>query len=280
MELLSKQLVQIVEGNKPVTCRQVYYLAVSAGLIPKTEGAYKGLILRLLGQLRLSKKISFDAIADHTRWTYKPDSFEGLANKLEQDIRDYKRDVWAEQDEYIELWSEKDALAGVLSEVTYEWDVPLMVTRGYPSLSYLYSAARQIARQRKPAFIYYFGDHDPSGVDISRNVERRLREFAPEAEIHFERVAVNPNQIKLYKLQTRPTKKSDTRSKNFSGESVEVDAIPPKQLRAIAEGLIKQHLDAWQYQKTQEIEAAERATLRGFQRTLALATGRDDEADE
>jgi len=67
-----------------------------------------------------------------------------------------------------------------------------MVTRGYPSLSYLYSAAEALEAEEKPCFLYYVGDHDPSGLDIPRRVEEDLRRFAPEVDLHFERVAVTP----------------------------------------------------------------------------------------
>jgi hypothetical protein len=137
-----------------------------------------------------------------------------------------------------------------------------MVTRGFASLSFLYEAAEAIRDRDKPAFLYYFGDHDPSGLDIPRTVEARLREFAPDAEIHFERVAVNPDQIRRWGLPTRPTKESDSRSKNFEGESVEVDAIEPAMLRRLCDECIVRHIDEDLYDRLREVEAAERATLR------------------
>src|SRR5690606_5014507 len=147
------------------------------------------------------------------------------------------------------IWLEKDALAGVLYQETAKWDVPLMVTRGYPSLSYLHEAAEAISYEEKPTFLYYLGDHDPSGVDIPRNVEARLREFAPEAEIHFDVLAVTPDQIVEYGLPTRPTKKTDSRAKTFEGESVEVDAIPPRELRRIVRESITQHIDEYELEE-------------------------------
>src|SRR5262249_48885635 len=128
------------------------------------------------------------------------------------------RSLWDNQDAYVEVWLEKDALAGGLYEVTEQWDVPLMVTRGYPSISYLHSAAESIEAEAKPAYLYYFGDHDPSGVDITRAVEPGIREFAPDVDITFTRVAVTQDQILELHLPTRPTKASDTRSKGFCGE--------------------------------------------------------------
>ena len=104
-----------------------------------------------------------------------------------------------------------------------------------------------IAHQGKPTFIYYFGDHDPSGVHIDPKIEADLRTFAaefdPRTEIHFRRVAVTRDQIEEWGLPTRPPKRSDSRSRTFEGDSVEVDAIPPAQLRALVERCIAQHVD-------------------------------------
>ena len=113
----------------------------------------------------------------------------------------------------------------------------------------------------KPVFAYYFGDHDPSGRDITRATEAGLREFAGDAEIHFERVAVTEEQIKRLRLPTRPTKKTDSRFKSFRGGSVEVDAIPPAVLRTIARDCIQAHIDERRLQQIQLVEELERATL-------------------
>jgi hypothetical protein len=135
-----------------------------------------------------------------------------------------------------------------------------MVTRGYPSLSFLASAAEALEDHEKPAWLYYFGDRDPSGVDIPRHVEERLRELT-EADFEFEVVAVQPWQIQEWNLPTRPTKRSDTRSKRFSGESVEVDAIHPGRLRNLARECIEGHIDPQVLNRVLEVEAAERETL-------------------
>jgi hypothetical protein len=156
--------------------------------------------------------------------------------------------------------------------VTAAWDVPLMVTRGYPSLSFMHGAAEYIRECGKPTHIYYVGDHDPSGVDIPRNVEARLREFAPLAEIHFKRVAVTSAQITHWGLPTRPTKATDSRSARFAGESVEVDAIPAQQLRALVERCITQHVDGATLEALRESEAAERETLDWVLHQIRLAT--------
>lgn len=165
------------------------------------------------------------------------------------------------------MWLEKDALSGVLYEVTREYDVPLMVTRGYQSLSYLQSAAATIERELEDrrggeATIYYFGDFDPSGVDISRNTEQRLQEFVDSDALTFKRVAVNEDQIASMLLPTRPTKASDSRSKNFGSDiSCEVDAIRPDVLRSMVRTSISAHIDAGQIKAAQEIELEEKQLL-------------------
>jgi hypothetical protein len=153
-------------------------------------------------------------------------------------------------------------------EETAKWDVPLMVSRGFASITYLHECALAIAAQNKPAHLFYFGDRDPSGIAIDRTIERRLREFAPEAEIHFDRVAVTPEQITKWNLPTRPTKRTGTHHKGFEGRSVEVDAIPASKLRELVRDCIEQHVDQRQLQITRVAEESERGLLIDFARQM------------
>jgi hypothetical protein len=137
-----------------------------------------------------------------------------------------------------------------------------MVTRGFSSLTFLYSAAAAIADVGKPAYLHYFGDRDPSGVAIDRKIEQDLRQLAPGAVIHFRRVAVRPEQIETLNLPTRPTKSSDSRSRTFVGESVEVDAIDPDTLRTMVRDRIVGHVDARAWKQLEATESEERSTLR------------------
>jgi hypothetical protein len=268
LEVIKEAIYQVVEENQPMTVRQVFYQLVSGGIIPKTEASYKNIVVRLLGIMRRQGELPFSWIADNTRWMRKPNTFSSLEQALDSTIETYRRALWDQQDSYVEIWLEKDALAGVLYDVTAEWDVPLMVTRGYPSLSYLHTAAEALQEEDRPCFIYYFGDHDPSGVHIPQKIEADLRTFAPEAELHFERVAVTLEQIEQWNLATRPTKKTDARAKSFFGESVEVDAIPPALLRDLCRHSIEQHIDQRVLDRTQLIEQAERDTLQTILSTL------------
>jgi hypothetical protein len=268
IEAIKEAISQALMEDAPMTVRQVFYRLVSTGVIGKTEGEYKSTVVRLLGDMRRNGEIEFDWIADNTRWMRKPRIYSSLESMLKRTAEAYRRSVWDNQECYVEIWLEKDALAGVLFEETGAWDVPLMVTRGYPSISFLHSAAEMIAAQEKPTYLYYFGDYDPSGLDIPRKVECDLREFAPDADIEFERVAVSREQIASMKLPTRPAKRTDSRAKGFIGESVEVDAIPPKVLRQIVSRCITRHIDDDAYDVLLKAEEGERATL------MSLISGR------
>jgi hypothetical protein len=244
-----------------MTCRGLFYRLVSNGVIAKTEGEYKSTVIRLTGKMRRSGELPFGWVTDSTRMMRKPMSYGGLEDLFERQARVYRRNIWNSQDTYVEIWCEKDALLGTIYPVTSKWDVPLMPTRGYPSLSFLHAAAESIRCEGKPAFLYYLGDWDPSGLDIPRTVEKGIREFAPDVDLTFERLAVTEWQIEGYRLQTRPTKETDSRRKNFAGESVEVDAIPPQILRQLVEDSITEHVDKGQYEALKRVEQAERQTL-------------------
>jgi hypothetical protein len=261
MERIRAAICDLLEANNPQTVRQVFYALTVEGVITKTENAYKNTAGRLLVQMRRAGMIPFHWIADNTRWMRKPRTWSSLEEALRSTAQQYRRALWDDQDVYVEVWTEKDAIAGILLEETRPYDVPLMVSRGFSSLSYLYEAAETIKEQDKPAFLYYFGDHDPSGVHIDRAIERRLRELAPHAEIHFQRVAVLPRQIEEWSLPTRPTKTTDSRSRSFKGRSVEVDAIPVDRLRNLVFGCIDQHIDQERLAKLQVAERSEREIL-------------------
>lgn len=266
IEQLKDALLEIVEEIRPATVRQIFYQAVSRGVIDKTEKAYHD-VVRWLTALRLGRLLPFDAIADNTRWQRKPVTYPDMETALKRTAECYRRSVWDDQDVRCEVWLEKDALAGVIVDVTAEWDVPLMVTRGYPSISYLAAAAEIISYQDKPTWIYYLGDWDPSGVDISRNIQARLRELAFDAEINFRRVAVNPDQIEYLHLPTRPTKSTDSRARKFTGESVELDAMEPKILRAMVRWCIEHHIDRERLAIVKAAEQSERSWLEMIART-------------
>lgn len=268
--IVRQAVINELAALRPMTCRQLFYRLVSSGHIPKTERAYKALC-RLLAQMRRDGSIHFSAIADHTRYMRRPQTYPSLQGMLHHTRETYRRALWANQDVYVEIWCEKETLAGVLYPITAQWDVPLMLCRGYPSLSFLHSAAETMDAVGKPVHLHYLGDHDPSGRDIDRFIEEQIRELAPCVDLSFTRVAVTEAQIDEFKLQTRPTKSTDSRSKGFVGESVEVDAINPAVLRGICESCILQHVDSEALKRTFVVENAERDTLQTIINNLRSA---------
>jgi hypothetical protein len=264
MEARYAALHAIVAEQKPMTVRQVFYQATVRGLIPKTENGYQQ-VATALADMRRIGHMPFSWLADMTRWQRRPRAYSNIAHALAETARFYRRRLWDNADAYVEIWIEKDALTGVIDLVTGKYDVPLMSAKGYPSLSFLHSASEQMAQEKRPCFIYQFGDHDPSGVDAARAIEESLREMAPRAEIHFERRAVTPAQIDAWRLPSRPTKASDPRSKKWTGgDSVELDAIDPETLRILVQECIEQHIDRRKLETLLVAERSEQEQLAMF----------------
>jgi hypothetical protein len=259
---------EVLEQDHPQTVRQVFYALTVRGVIKKQEIEYHRTVIRLLVDMRENGEVPFGWIADNTRWRRKPTTFVGLDSCLKSTASFYRRDLWAAAPVYVEIWCEKDALAGVIVEETEPYDVPLMVARGYSSISFLHNAAKAIEAKGKPAYIYHFGDLDPSGVDAARDIEAKLRRYAAGAEIHFERPAVTREQVERWNLPTRPTKTADTRAKKFVGTSVELDAIPAATLRGLVKETIERHIDKQQLQLLRIAEASERELLTKWAGTL------------
>lgn len=254
-------LVAIVAKMQPMTVRQVFYQASVLGLVDKSESGYDR-VQTDLAHLRRTGDLPFDWIADNTRSQLKPRTFPSPMDAINEVARNYRKSFWHNASCYVEVWLEKDALSGVILPGTAKYDVPLMVARGYSSLSFLHTAALSLNRLEVPAFIYHLGDFDPSGVNAGEKINQTLREMAPNTEIHFERLAVLPEQIDAWSLPTRPTKQSDSRAKTFGDISVELDAIEPDRLRGLVENAIRLHLPTERLEDFLEAQEAERQWIR------------------
>lgn len=254
-------LLNIVSAGRPMTVRQVFYQAAVREIVPKSETGYAR-VQNDLVVLRRHGQLPYDWLADNTRWQRKARSFNCVEDALQETARFYRKNLWADLGCYAEVWLEKDALAGVVLPITTLYDVPLMVARGYASLSFLHSAATFIQKLDVPTYIYHLGDFDPSGVNAGEKIEQTLREMAPAADIHFERLAVFEEQIEEWKLPTRPTKTTDSRAKAFGSDiSVELDAIEPNLLRAIVKVALEDHLPEQQFAVLKAAEQSEREIM-------------------
>jgi hypothetical protein len=255
------QILVIVEEIQPCTVRQVFYQCSVRGLVDKTEAGYDK-VQRMIGELREAGEMPWDWIVDHTRLQRKPATYADPAEAIASVAKFYRKALWRNANAYVEVWIEKDALSGVVYPITESYDVPLMSARGYSSKTFLRSSAQHITAINRPSHIYHLGDHDPSGVDAGQKIEATLRRYAPEAAIHFKRLAVNPDQIKDWNLPSRPTKTTDTRAKKFGHEtSVELDAVHPDKLRELVENAILGHLPASEIEVLKIAEESEKSFL-------------------
>ena len=265
-------LMGIVRAGRPMPVRQVFYQATVRGIVEKAESGYAKVQTDLVA-MRRAGEMPYDWLADNTRWQRKPQTFSSIQQALADTARFYRKSLWDDAGCYVEVWLEKDALSGVVYPVTSEYDVPLMVARGYASLSFLATAAEYINTLDVPAVIFHLGDYDPSGVDAGRKIEATLRELAPAAEIHFYRLAVDLEQIAKWNLPTRPTKQTDTRAKGFGDISVELDAIEPNVLRELVRVNIEALMPADELAVLKQAEASERDILKMFVQQAAETIG-------
>lgn len=269
---MQEAMVNTVARLKPMTLRQLFYALTVQGIIEKTEQAYAMVGHQLL-KLRRAGVIAWADISDNTRWVRKPKTFSSIEHALHLTAETYRRSIFAQAPVRVEVWCEKDALAGIIMDVTQVYDVPLYVSRGFASDSYLHEAAESIAGDGRPCHIYEFGDHDPSGVAASAATKRKLFKYVGEgADVTFTRMAVTPEQIRVLNLPSRPTKREgNSHAISFEGDSVELDALPPDDLRWLVEDSIKRHIPDAMLHAVVIAEESEREVLRAFARTF----GRD-----
>lgn len=266
VEWIRFRLYLLTAQEYPATVRGIYYRAVAAGWVPKTDGAYN-MVQRQLLTMRREGILPWSWITDSSRMVRRRNRFKSLAEYAEWVQGNYRADYWANHDVNVEVWLEKDALAGVLfSTVVDEFGLELHISKGQSSDSYVYEAASQLKDDGRPAHIYILSDFDPGGFRIAENVERKLREHVGDGFIlNVERIAVTPEQIELWNLPTRPVKKSDNQAAAFMAKygdvSVELDAIPPSQLRALVREHLESHMNPGQLRALKLAEQQEREGL-------------------
>src|SRR5215210_3240585 len=269
IEALDAALVEIVEQFNPATVRQVFYQAVNRRLVPKSETKGYRVVQRRLVSLRESGEVPYGYIVDGTRYVHGHQRYNDLDEFTNYAAGLYRKDYWATSDVNVEVWLEKDALKGVLiPTVVNECGLGLHVTRGFASITYLQEAAEDIEMDERPTYVYVLTDFDPSGVSIAEKVEEELTSRASFSDITVKRLAVDREQIERWNLPTRPTKSTDTRASKFrrihGTDSVELDAIPPDQLRQLVKNAIDSHMEPWRLKQFQMVEREERETLRNI----------------
>lgn len=236
---LIDQINEVIEEYEAqgysLTLRQCYYQLVARGIIPNNERSYKN-TGNLINDARLSGLIDWYAIEDRTRNLQKLAHWDNPQSIIESASYQYRKDIWENQSYYVEVWVEKEALSNVVGRVADELDVPYFCCRGYVSQSEMWSASQRLQRKQregKYCVIIHLGDHDPSGIDMSRDIEDRLLLFGVDYDMFlFRRIALNMEQIDLYNPPPNPAKLTDSRCGNYiskyGDESWELDALEPK----------------------------------------------------
>lgn len=232
-----------------LTLRQLYYQFVAKDLIPNTERSYKNLG-NVITKGRIAGLIDWDAIEDRNRqfcthWWRT--SVRRIINQLPQYIR---HNPWLSQGFYVEVWVEKEALGNVVAKACDDYLVPYMSCKGYLSASEAYRAGKRFKEKEyegKRGVMIHLGDHDPSGVDMTRDNTERLEMFARSHDIEVRRIALNMNQVKELNLPPNPAKITDSRAKEYIKRygqlSWELDALEPSYLEEIIRDTYQEYID-------------------------------------
>lgn len=250
-----------------LTLRQLYYQFVSRAIIPNSERSYKNLG-NAVNDGRMAGLIDWNGIEDRGRgirpWLIEEDEQEVLSGLEYQ----FALDKWARQNAYVEVWVEKEALASVIERPCSRWAVPYMPCKGYLSASEAWRAGQRFERKeaegRDRLVIIHLGDHDPSGIDMTRDNRDRVRLFGG-ASVEVRRIALNMDQVDQYSPPPNPAKVTDSRAADyidrFGHTSWELDALEPRVLDSLIDGEIRSLLDVQLWNETLREEADRRVVL-------------------
>ena len=259
------------QGYK-MTLRQLYYQLVTKNIIPNKVNEYKK-ITNLIAKARMGGFIDWDAIEDRLRRPRLPSWVRNKYQALKEAADGYRMNRQRYQDNYIEVWCEKDALSSVLSRVTSHYHVRLMVNRGYTSVTAMHDAYMRMKDHRPDGqswwqhrhnLILYLGDHDPSGLDMVRDIRDRLHEFGLK-NLTVKHIALTWEQIGEHEPPPNPAKYTDPRADwymdKFGMDSWEVDALPPDVLDRLLRNTIEKHIDRTKFNKYLDDEERDRNDL-------------------
>lgn len=290
--MANKIIEEYQEQGFDLTLRQLYYQFVARGLIPNSQKEYKNLG-SLVNDGRMAGLIDWNAIVDRTRNLRSLSHWDSPSSIVAACASQFRKDIWAAQPNYVEVWIEKDALVGVIEGVCTRNDVPYFSCRGYTSQSEMWSAARRIVnetgRKQEKGLIIHLGDHDPSGMDMSRDIQDRLRVFGARCRVH--RIALNFDQVEQYRPPPNPAKTTDSRAEdyiaNYGEESWELDALEPQVIDRLIQAEIDSVLDVEARDRVLKEQGRARAELRGVSRNwtevvdyLAERRSGEDDGDD
>ena len=257
-------LQEYQDDGYTLTLRQLYYQLVAADSIPNSQKSYKRLG-DVVSRARDGGLIDWNHIVDRTRTVMSRPVWDDKTDFMESVIPQYHHDFWKDQPTRVMVFVEKEALAEVVSRPARRWDVPYFANKGYLSASSVWNVARNMMLHNddrcKHFIVLHLGDHDPSGIDMTRDIQERLNLYAGTKSapvIEVRRIALNMDQIDLYDPPPNPAKATDSRfesyRKQFGDESWELDALTPRVIDSLINDAIEDIVmfDMWQDRKDEK----------------------------
>jgi DNA topoisomerase VI subunit A len=281
LNVINSIIDEYLAHDYKLTLRQLYYQLVSRDIIPNNKKEYNKLS-ELLKNGRMSGLVDWDAIEDRGRVPYIPYYCDSVSDALKDTADSYRLNRQIGQEVYVEVWSEKDALSGILKRVTSHYHVRLVINKGYSSCSAMREAYKRfkIWGYRKKCVILYLGDHDPSGLDMVRDIRHRLAEFGITDSLTVKPIALTTEQVQLYTPPENKLKEDDygklkdPRGKiyfeKFGNASWEVDALNPEILTALLHSEIRSVIDVSKFNDVIEKEVHDQKELLDIAKTVEM----------
>jgi hypothetical protein len=277
--MLIDAAIDILEQENPMTIRQLFYRLVSAAVIENCLADYQR-VSKVMTKAREDERVPYEWIVDRSRATYRSSNFRDLKHlgaSLEYACTQYRRDYWQDQPCHVEIWCEKDAVTGSIEEVREEYGLTVEAQRGFNSTTNVGNVAGRLLKQQragKEVVVFYLGDWDPSGAEIEADVQRRVIRVAERMgdrglwNFEMKRVAIFKKDIADFHLPPLKVKPTDSRAPLFvlahGDQAVELDALPPTELRARLRKAIDAVIDRVAWDRASMVEEAERDTCRRY----------------
>jgi len=278
IETANNIIAEYDELGYDLTLRQLYYQMVARDIIPNQQKEYKRLG-NILNDARLAGLVDWDAIVDRTRNLHMVSTWATPADIISSARRSYAIDLWQDQEYRVEVWVEKDALRGVIESIATRHQVPNFSCRGYTSASEMWATAQRLLghiENGQTPVIIHLGDHDPSGIDMTRDITERLALFTDGHNgdsFIAERAALNMNQIEEHNPPPNPAKETDSRfaayTSEYGDESWELDALNPTTLDDIITSTIDKYRDDDLFDARLEQQYEEKLVLTQIEKNYA-----------
>lgn len=266
-EILTAAIVDVFEDFEgSMSTRQVSYQLVSRGDVENCKPAFDR-VQRLLVAMRRDGQIPYERVVDRTRGKHQRAGWDGVTDIMSSVAEQYRRNLWAHQRTVVQVACEKQALEGIFAEQVDEYGASLWTMRGYSSESFAFEWATEIRRLNdagSSVVIAYFGDFDPSGLDIEQDCKKKLERFG--AEFIWNREGLLWEDFDRFNLVNVPVKQKDTRAKKYleryGNRAAELDALRPDELRTRIARAITDHIDVEAWERLRRTERVERESLK------------------